>query len=305
MYRRLLCMNANEAFVVPVEDQILMLKSVGFEGFFTMWDEAYPINEWATLAREQGMIYQSLHAPFDGVSLIWHGTDEEAREAIERIISTIKCAAENDIKIVVCHCYIGFDGIVDITEKGIERFGKIVAEAEKCGVNIAFENTEGLEYLQKLFDVFGSRNNVGFCLDTGHEMCYNFSEDLLERFGDKLIATHLNDNLGIKDFGGKTFWHDDLHLLPFDGIRDWDETARRFKAHNYDGILTFELCKSSKPNRHENDKYERMSLQDYFTECYIRACRFASKLQTIKQKRKICLLQKCEQYAIIVNINKL
>ncbi len=278
MYRHLLCMNANEAFGVPVKEQIPMLKAVGFEGFFTMWDEANPISEWASLAREQGMIYQSLHAPFDGVSLIWRGTDEEAKRPVERIISTVKSAAENDIKIVVCHCYIGFDGIVDITEKGIERFGKIVAEAEKHGVKIAFENTEGEQYLEALMNAFSDKACVGFCLDTGHEMCYNFSVDLLSKYGDRLIATHINDNLGIKDFGGKIFWHDDLHLLPFDGIRDWDETARRFKEHKYEGILTFELCRSSKPNRHENDKYERMELVEYFTEAYSRACRLASKL---------------------------
>ena len=278
MYRHLLCMNVSEAFGEPIEKQISMLKAVGFEGFFTMWNESYPINEWAALAREQGMIYQSLHAPFDYVSAIWHGTDTEAQRPMDRIISTIKCAAENDIKIVVCHCYIGFDGVVDITGRGIERFGKIVAEAQKLGVKIAFENTEGEQYLDALMTAFRDKPCVGFCLDTGHEMCYNFSKDLLSLYGDRLIATHINDNLGVKDFGGKIFWHDDLHLLPFDGIRDWDETARRFKEHNYEGILTLELCKASKPNRHENDKYERMDLTEYFTEAYIRACRLASKL---------------------------
>lgn len=278
MYRHLLCMNANDAFGVPVSEQIVMLKKIGFEGFFTMWNESFPISEWAALAREQGMIYQSLHAPFDYVSDIWHGSDDEANRPMERIISTIKCAMENDIKIVVCHCYIGFDGIVDITEKGLSRFAKIIDEAEKCGVQIAFENTEGEQYLDALMNTFADRKCVGFCLDTGHEMCYNFSKDLLALYGDRLIATHINDNLGIRDFGGRIFWHDDLHLLPFDGIRDWDETARRFREHNYDGILTFELCKSSKPDRHENDKYDRMDLTEYFTEAYIRACRLASKL---------------------------
>lgn len=278
MYRHLLCMNANDAFGVPVSEQIVMLREIGFEGFFTMWDKDFPIKEWAELAREQGMIYQSLHAPFDYISDIWRGTDEQAAIPMNNVISTIRCAAENNIKIVVCHCYIGFDGIVDITEKGLERFGRIIDEAERCDVKIAFENTEGEEYLDALMNAFSHKKCVGFCLDTGHEMCYNFSTDLLSKYGDRLIATHINDNLGIRDYNGKIFWHDDLHLLPFDGIRDWDETARRFREHNYEGILTFELCKGSKPNRHENDKYERMDLREYFTEAYVRACRLASKL---------------------------
>ena len=48
---------------------------------------------------------------------------------------------------------------------------------------------------------------------------------MLALYGEKLICTHLNDNLGIKDFEGKTTWHDDLHLLPFDGIADWNKIA--------------------------------------------------------------------------------
>ncbi len=278
MYRHLLCMNANEAFGVSVEEQIAMLKAVGFEGFFTAWQRDYPIKQWAKLAKEQGMIYQSLHAPFGGVADIWKGPENKAEEAVRDIIDCIHTAAENNIGLIVSHCYIGFDGVVDITDAGLQRFGRIIDEAERCGVNIAFENTEGIEYLHALMKTFGDRRNVGFCLDTGHEMCYNFSVDLLSEYGDKLIATHINDNLGIKDYGGKIFWHDDLHLLPFDGIRDWDETARRFRQHNYKGILTFELCKASKPDRHENDKYDRMDLLEYFSEAYIRACKFASKL---------------------------
>lgn len=278
MYKHILCMNTSEAFGIPFEDQISLLQKTGFEAFFTPWKRDYPIDKWAAFANEIGMIYQSIHAPFGGVADLWRQDEEKAKAAEKELIDCIHSCSSNGVGLMVSHCYIGFDGIVDITEQGLIRYGRIIDEAERCGVNIAFENTEGEEYLEKLLDVYGDRKNVGFCLDTGHEMCYNFSENLLEKWGDKLIATHINDNLGIKDYNGKITWHDDLHLLPFDGIRDWDELALRFRKCGYKGILTFELNKNSKPERHENDKYERMSLQDYFSECYIRACRFAVKL---------------------------
>jgi len=44
----------------------------------------------------------------------------------------------------------------------------------------------------------------------------------------------------------------------------------------YDDILTFELNKVSKPNRHENDKYTKMTIEEYIAECYVRACRVAT-----------------------------
>lgn len=278
MYKHLLGMNASPDFGSSVEEQIPLLKKIGFEAFFTQWKSEFPIKKWAMLAKENGLIYQSLHAPFGGVADIWHGSDEKAENAMQEIEDCIHSCAENEIGLVISHCYIGFDGIVDITEKGLERYKKLIDEAERSGVNIAFENTEGLEYLAALMDNFGECRNVGFCLDTGHEMCYNYSEDLLARWGDKLIATHINDNLGIRDFGGKIFWHDDLHLLPFDGIGNWDNFAERIKKCGYKGILTFELNRASKPERHENDKYNRISLEEYFTESYIRACKIASKL---------------------------
>ncbi|MBQ8026498.1 MAG: hypothetical protein IJ261_00110, partial [Clostridia bacterium] len=96
-------------------------------------------------------------------------------------------------------------------------------------------------------------------------------------YGDRLIATHLNDNLGIKDFEGKIYWHDDLHLLPFDGIADWDYIAHRLDKCGFDSIMTFELNLSSKPNRHENDIYRKMTIEEYVAECYKRACRVAAK----------------------------
>ncbi len=98
---------------------------------------------------------------------------------------------------------------------------------------------------------------------------------MLDKYGDRLIATRLNDNLGVSDFDGKVTWTDDLHLLPFDGIIDWREAADKLKRCGYDGILTFELLKYGKPGRHENDLYSKMSVEEYIAQCYIRACRFA------------------------------
>lgn len=96
---------------------------------------------------------------------------------------------------------------------------------------------------------------VGFCWDSGHEMCYNHSQDLLAKYGDRLVMTHLNDNLGISRFDGKTFWTDDLHLLPYDRIADWDDNIERLKKSRHMEILNFELNIKSKSNRYENDIY--------------------------------------------------
>ena len=96
---------------------------------------------------------------------------------------------------------------------------------------------------------------------------------MLNLYGDRLLMTHLNDNLGISDPGGAIGAIDDLHLLPYDGIADWDSCCARLKKAQQQEILNLELLRVSKPGRHENDK---MPLPAYFAEAYARACRIAA-----------------------------
>jgi len=114
-------------------------------------------------------------------------------------------------------------------------------------------------------DTLFSSPAAGFCIDTGHEMCYNRSEDMIGKYGrnGKLFCTHLNDNLGIT--GPEIFWHDDAHLLPFDGIADWEGIVRRLKSVEYDGILTLELTTVNKPGRNTHDRYASLSPLEFLT----------------------------------------
>ncbi len=277
MWKQKLCLSANLTCGLSTAEQIKLFHKTGFEGFFTEWKPGTPVEEYAALAKELGMIYQSIHAPFNKSDDMWHGDDALAEIAINELIECVNVCAENGVEIMIAHTYIGFDDNRTPNEKGLERYAKVVREAERLGVKIAFENTEGEEYLAALMEHFKDNKNVGFCWDSGHEMCYNRSADLLALYGDRLIATHLNDNLGIKDSGGRIFWHDDLHLLPFDGIADWDNIANRLDKCGFDGIMTFELNLNSKPDRHENDVYRRMPIEEYVAEAYKRACRVAAK----------------------------
>ena len=90
-------------------------------------------------------------------------------------------------------------------------------------------------------------------------------------------TSHPNDNLGISRFDGEIFWTDDLHLLPGDGIADWNESVARLKKSHPLTYLNFELSMVSKPDRHDNDLYGKLSPEEYFALAYARACRIAWK----------------------------
>ncbi len=278
MYKQKLCLSTNDTFGIPEWEQVSLFKKIGFEGFNVLWSDGADemVKKCAEVAENEGMIFQSVHAPWNMCNYFWH---EDCKDKFDDGINTLKhcidLCKKYSVPVMVCHVYVGFDEEYIPTEIGLENYGKVIDYAEKSGVKIAFENTEGTEYLKAVLDRFGERDCVGFCWDSGHEMCYNFSENLLEKYGHLLIATHLNDNLGVKDFGGKITWHDDLHLLPFDGIGDWAAFAERIKKCGFSDILTFELNNKSKPNRHENDKYDNIPLEQYLFEAYARACKVA------------------------------
>jgi len=276
MWKKKLCLALNSQFGIPAEEQMRLIKQAGFDGFFMCWGEDGQVDSCAALAKELGLIFQSIHAPFTKAADMWGDDEEKGEIALNELLACLADCVKYEVPIMVVHAFIGFEDHTP-TQIGLERFGKLVKAAEQTNVKLAFENTEGEEYLAALMNEFKDSASVGFCWDTGHEMCYNWSKDMLALYGDRLIATHINDNLGIRDYNGKIFWHDDLHLLPFDGIADWDDICARLDRCNYTDILTFELNTLSKPNRHENDKYTQMPIEQYIAECFNRACRVAAK----------------------------
>ena len=273
MYKQKLCIGVSPQFGANPEERLTKIKEAKFDGFFVCWDNE--IYEYKKSADKLGLIFQSLHAPFMSSAEMWT-FGKAALSAVDEQLKCLDDCAKCGIPIMVMHTYKGFDPINEPNAFGIENYRKIVEQAAKKDVKVAFENTEGEEYLDALMNAFKDYPNVGFCWDTGHELCYNKSKDMTSLYGDRLICTHLNDNLGISDFDGNITFLDDLHLLPFDGISDWQSIADRLNKHNYNGLLTFELNISGKYGRHDNDKYGKLTIEEYLAEAYARACRVSA-----------------------------
>ena len=277
MWKKQFAMSLSRATSMSFADQLKLLKKTGFDGFFVVWSRDLDLDGLIEQAHAVDIRFQSLHAPWDKAADMWHEDEKKAEAGVQELKDCVDACVRCGAPILVVHAFIGFEEH-EPTKIGLERYAQAVDYAREKGIKIAFENTEGEEYLEALMDHFAGDDTVGFCWDSGHEMCYNHSQDLLAKYGDRLICTHLNDNLGIKDYGGKIIWLDDLHLLPFDGIADWDYNVRRLAKCGFRDILTFELNVKSKPGRYENDCYEAMPYELYIAEVYKRACRIATLL---------------------------
>jgi sugar phosphate isomerase/epimerase len=272
---RKICINLNPGFKdVSFSACLDAIKDAGFDGVFTGWTPGDMVR-LAEIVRGKGLYFQSVHAPFTKAHLPWENGNK-GEEEIDSLIECIRECAEAKIPIVVVHPIIGMDRHKP-TDLGIERFRRLVTEAEKLGITVAFENVEGIEYLIKIIADLGASPAVGYCWDTGHEMCYNGSMDVPALFGNKLVCTHLNDNLGQTDPKVIT-WLDDSHLMPFDGVADWQSIADRLARVDYAGELTFELTVNSKPGKNTHDIYNHLDLESYFKEVYSRAQRIAQMI---------------------------
>lgn len=262
---RKICLSTSDSFGISEYEQLKAFKKAGFDGFFTMFLSREHIAEMRSYADELGLYFQSIHAEFRGMCDFWK-EGEVGEKVTQNLLETVSAAAEFNVPLVIMHAYIGwFFSDEKPTNIGLERFGRIVAVAEKCGVKIAVENTEGEEFFAAMLDTYQNKN-VGFCWDTGHEMCYR-TRKTVEKYISRLFGTHINDNLGVRTPDGKIYWTDDLHLLPFDGIADWERNAHMLK--NFDGELTAELKFCDESDCPEHD-YRAMKFETYLAEVITR-----------------------------------
>jgi len=126
-------------------------------------------------------------------------------------------------------------------------------------------------------DRYRSLPHVGFCWDTGHDHCYPHKTDFMEAYGHRLIMTHLNDNLGLRDPGGVPSGKDDLHFLPGDGDLDWDHVLRRLKNAPQQAILNFEIKLRSHSQDPGDQPYLQLSLEQFIREAGKRALQLAQQ----------------------------
>ncbi len=278
MWKQKVGTSVGNMYPIPTPKVVKICATIGFEAVSPEWKTDIDFNAIAMAAKEIGITLQAVHAPYSKPADIWNEDDEKSAAVVNEYIACFEDCNKYEIPVAVIHPWAGLEPEPMPTDKGFENFDKVVEVASKYGVQVAFENTERQEvFLSALMERYKNNNTVGFCWDRGHELCYNKDADVLGTYGNRLIMTHINDNLGISDFDGTVSSKNDLHLLPFDGISDWDEQIKRLKNARPQEILNLEISRRSKPNRHENDAYTPLTMEQYFTECYKRACRLAAK----------------------------
>lgn len=255
------------SYTAPIPEVLRLLKAVGFDAVSPVWQRDVNLKELVDTAAACGLILQSLHAPFRGLPEMWR---QGEAPILQDLLRSAEDCAHYGIPVLVVHSWGGLDYTFREADLHFDNFDRLVEYAHSKGLQIAFENLEGPEYLCALLDRYG---DVGLCWDSGHELCYTPNWDLLQKYGDRLWMTHLNDNLGITSADGQLLGTDDLHLLPYDGIAHWPRTVHRLKQARKQEILNFELKIRPKGDRCTKDLYSKMPLEQYLEKAYRTASR--------------------------------
>ena len=206
---------------------------------------ALALAEWLDDTR---LTLQSLHAPIaaeyaqggwrEGYSLA--AADEPRRQrAVEETTAALNVAGLVPYQVLVLHCGVPAphgqpaDNHVAAMIRSLEELSPIAAGV---GVRLAVEVIpNALSTPASLVELIESdidAGQLGICMDVGHARLMGGVVDAIETCSGHLLTTHLHDNRG----------RNDDHLVPGQGVVDWDATLLAFQKVGYDGVWMFELA---------------------------------------------------------------
>ncbi len=240
---------------------IKKLRELGFDSFFIA-ELRGSFGKCKAVAESVGMDFEFIHAPFRGINDMWLEGDGYIK-IFNQMKLAIDHASANAVPVVIIHLSSGWVP-PEISELGFSRFDQIIDYAASKQVTIAIENLRAKDNVLAAMERYKDRENVRYCYDAGHEYCYTPGVDWIKIFGDKLICTHLHDNLGYDPDIDP-----DFHYLPFDGTLDYADMIRRLDEIGYKGNLTLEVFNTTKP------EYKEMTQDEFLATCAERAKRIA------------------------------
>ena len=213
-----------------------------YTDFFKLPEEEF-IDEVKALRvkiEEYGLSVHQAHAP-------WVGGEPRDRTPEERALwldamkKALRGVSALGASMMVVHPLCPYndsdknaDEVIALNEQFIADVADFAAE---YGITVCLENlpfkqhpVSSVEAVCGIVDKL-SRYNLKVCLDTGHAAIFNPDVAAAVRYiGDRLATLHIHDNMGDAD----------SHLVPGDGIIDWERFTKALKEVGYKGVISLE-----------------------------------------------------------------
>ena len=238
------------------KERFRLIKETGFNGIAgLLWQDNFDkdYQKFPEYAKDEGLYIESMHAPWWGANDLW--VDNKIGQVfMEEILELVKVCSFYKIPALILHPEhkneTEYAGLPDKFDIGLYRIKNITAEAERLNVNIAIENMCRPEYLDCIFLNIDSKR-LGFCFDSGHWNVFMPDIDLLNLYGNRLMALHLHDNNGKEDW----------HALPLSGNINWNNVADNLKKMKYNGAISLEVGNKMLEHIKQPDEFLKLAFE--------------------------------------------
>ena len=93
------------------------------------------------LARDQGLVIDNVHAPYDHINFLWSESLKENETVREELTNSLLYCSKHKIPIVVMHITEGYHP-PPMTKNGFKIIQDLVEQAEVLGITVAIENKD-------------------------------------------------------------------------------------------------------------------------------------------------------------------
>jgi sugar phosphate isomerase/epimerase len=221
---------------LPLAERLGLIAEAGFAST-CLWCapgealfEAGQADAMPALVREAGLRIDNIHAPYGNCNRLWAESDADASVVVAEYDAALSLCQRHAIPLCVVHLTSGVTPPPK-NDAGLRRVRGLVDRAAEMGVVLAAENTRKPKYVDFVFANIDSPH-LGFCYDSSHDFLPSGTRGaILERWGHRLVTTHLSDNHGIEDD----------HLMPGHGVIEWRLIADAFPKYTYTGPVMLEI----------------------------------------------------------------
>jgi sugar phosphate isomerase/epimerase len=191
------------------------------------------LNDYRDLEDRLG-IYYLCHGPREGDPGDLKSLEEVYLPKILEILPLMK---ELDMSLLTLHLWFDPRFVKkEVISFKIGLLRHIIKKAADFEITVCLENLS--ETASHMVAPFTDLPLLNLTLDLGHAQLLtgtNTSYGFIERYPERIKHVHLHDNRG-----GDSY-QDDLHLLPGEGIVDFEKVFKSLSAINYDRTITLEL----------------------------------------------------------------
>jgi sugar phosphate isomerase/epimerase len=225
---------------IHISQRAQFIKNAGFDATCLWWADDEKANtgsldDLPKIVRNSGLEIDNIHVPFKEAYLLSSENISERRKMIDLHKQWVDDCARHNIKKLVFHPCPDRPNPPAPTKLLLDSVSEILKFAESAKVILAVENTRKSDYVDFVLEQLDS-DYLRFCYDSGHDFIWsNRPIEILKKWGHKLAATHLHDNMG----------SDDDHLLPFTGKIDWRKIVSNWPK-DYKGVLMLEVLGDDK-----------------------------------------------------------